>query len=86
MLDFEGNNLKNIDQLYYLKKCEKLTHLNLKYNPVAMGKYEQTVDKDKSENENDKIKEYYKKIRDSVPLIEELDDEIVTPDFFDKKI
>lgn len=53
-----------------------------------MGTYEQeqTVDKQRSANQNDKIKEYYKKIRDSVPLIEELDDEEVTPDFFDKKI
>ena len=60
--------------------------MNLKYNPVAMGNYEQTVDKQKPANQNDKIKEYYKKIRDSVPLIEELDDEVVTQEFFDKKI
>ena len=51
-----------------------------------MGNYEQTVDKQKPANQNDKIKEYYKKIRDSVPLIEELDDEVVTQEFFDKKI
>jgi Leucine-rich repeat (LRR) protein len=38
VLDFEGNNLKNIDELYKLRKCRKLTHLNLKYNPVATGR------------------------------------------------
>lgn len=38
VLDFEGNNVKDMDQLYYLKRCKKLTHLNLKYNPVARGR------------------------------------------------
>ena len=64
MLDFEGNNLKDSDQLYYLKRCRKLTHVNLKHNPVT------------------KHSEYYQMIQDNVPMIEELDDEEVGPDFF----
>ena len=40
VLDFEGNNLKDQDQLYYLKRCRKLTHLNLKYNPVTSNRIE----------------------------------------------
>ena len=35
MLDFEGNNVSDIDQLYYLRRCEKLETLTLKNNPVA---------------------------------------------------
>ncbi len=31
----EGNNVKSIDQLYYLRRCYKLTDLNLKNNPVT---------------------------------------------------
>lgn len=37
-------------------------------------------------SEKKKEMEYYKSIRDNVPNIEELDDEEVTPDFFEKKI
>ena len=40
----------------------------------------------KDATQEDKIAEYYNKIRDNVPLIEELDDEAVTPSFFDNKI
>jgi len=35
VLDLEGNNIKSLDQLYYIKRCTKLTDLNLKCNPVA---------------------------------------------------
>lgn len=35
VLDLEGNNIKSLDQLYYIKRCTRLTDLNLKYNPVA---------------------------------------------------
>jgi hypothetical protein len=31
----EGNNIKSLDQLYYLRRCSKLTDLNLKNNPVT---------------------------------------------------
>ena len=37
VLDFEGNNVKDYDQLYYLNRCRKLTHVNMKYNPVETG-------------------------------------------------
>ena len=67
VLDFEGNNIKDPEQLYYLRRCRKLTHLNLKYNPVA------------------ETSEYYPNIKDSVPLIEELDDEVVGENFFEGK-
>jgi Leucine-rich repeat (LRR) protein len=40
VLDFEGNNVKDPDQLYYLKRCRKLTHLTLKYNPVTENQLE----------------------------------------------
>ena len=45
-----------------------MTHLNLKYNPVASSS------------------EYYKQIKDMVPNIEELDDEPVSDNFFERKI
>lgn len=35
VLDFEGNNVKDLDQLYYLRRNKNLTHLNLKFNPVS---------------------------------------------------
>ena len=35
MLDIEGNNVKEKDQLYYLKRLSALEDLNLKHNPVA---------------------------------------------------
>lgn len=35
VLDLEGNNIKGVDQLYYLRRCTKLTDLNLKNNPVT---------------------------------------------------
>ena len=35
VLDLEGNNIKSLDQLYYLRRCTKLTDLNLKNNPVS---------------------------------------------------
>jgi Leucine-rich repeat (LRR) protein len=36
VLDLEGNNVKNMDQLYYLKRCKALTDVNLKFNPVSL--------------------------------------------------
>ena len=35
VLDMEGNNVKKIDQIYYLRRNQILTDVNLKYNPVA---------------------------------------------------
>jgi hypothetical protein len=55
--------------LHYLKRCRKLTHLNLKYNPVT----------------TEHTQEYYKLIKENVPLIEELDDEPVEEGFFETK-
>ena len=31
----EGNNVKSLDQIYYLKRTQNLTDINLKYNPVT---------------------------------------------------
>lgn len=56
VLDFEGNNVKDMDQLYYLKRCRKLTHLNLKYNPVARGKGI-TADKDSQPDLDNELQE-----------------------------
>ena len=70
VLDFEGNNLSDPEQLYYLKRCRKLTHLNLKYNPIT------------TENST----EYYSQIRDNCPLIQELDGQAVEPGFFTQKM
>ena len=35
MLDLEGNSVSSIDQLYYLKRCQRLTSVNLKNNAVS---------------------------------------------------
>lgn len=35
VLDFEGNNIKEPDQLQYLKRLAKLTDLNFKHNPIS---------------------------------------------------
>ena len=35
ILDLEGNNVKSIEQLYYLKKNPRLIDLSLKANPVT---------------------------------------------------
>ena len=34
VLDLEGNNIRSLDQLCYLKPLTKLTDVNLKQNPV----------------------------------------------------
>ena len=34
VLDFEGNNVDSIEQLYYLKRCTNLQEVNFKSNPV----------------------------------------------------
>ena len=60
VLDFEGNNIKDYDQLYYLRRCTKLTHLNLKYTPVAIGKDTVNGPADGSTQENQKV--YYQRI------------------------
>jgi Leucine-rich repeat (LRR) protein len=83
VLDFEGNNVKDMDQLFYLKRCRKLTHLNLKYNPVQTG---MSIGCAKDATQEEKIAEYYNKIKDNVPLIEELDDEPITSTFFEDKL
>ena len=35
ILDIEGNNIKSLDQIYYLRRNQNLTDVNLKYNPVT---------------------------------------------------
>ena len=35
ILDFEGNNINSIDNLYYLRRLSRLTDLNLKHNAVS---------------------------------------------------
>ena len=78
----EGNNVKDLDQLFYLRRCYELTHLNLKYNPVADGK---SIGSQKGHDATitDRKLEYYEKIRENVPLLEELDDQEITPNFFE---
>jgi len=85
VLDFEGNNVKDLDQLYYLKRCRKLAHVNLKYNPVASGRAIGSA-KGTEASKQDLLQEYYTKISENVPLIEELDDQEVTTKFFADKI
>ena len=38
VLDIEANKIKDLDQLYYLRRNKNLTHLSLKQNPVSYGK------------------------------------------------
>ena len=40
----------------------------------------------RTQAEAERMKEYYEKIRENVPNIEELDDEIVEEDFFQNKL
>ena len=40
----------------------------------------------RTQTEAERMKEYYEKIRENVPNIEELDDEIVDEDFFQNKL
>jgi Leucine-rich repeat (LRR) protein len=35
VLDLEGNNVSSLDQLYYLRRCQKLQDLTLHSNPVT---------------------------------------------------
>ena len=35
MLDFEGNSVRDINELRYLRRMSKLTDLNCKGNPIA---------------------------------------------------
>lgn len=82
VLDLEGNNIKDFDQLYYLKRCRNLTHVNMKYNPVQTGN--NTIGATGT-SKTDKNIEYFEKMQEFVPLIEDLDDEEVDEDFFEKK-
>lgn len=82
VLDFEGNNVKDFDQLYYLKRCRNLTYVNMKYNPVATGR--DTIGSTGDTLAEKRI-EYYDKMQEFVPQIEELDDEDVDSDFFQRK-
>jgi Leucine-rich repeat (LRR) protein len=91
VLDFEGNNIKDIDQLIYLKRCTELTHVNMKNNPLELGAPQvfASMSEDISTlSLSEKRIEYYKRMKQNVPLIEELDDEEVNDNemFFDKKI
>ena len=63
----------------------KLTHLNLKSNPVADGK---SIGSSKGPNSTLKERqiEYFSRIRDNVPKIEELDDQPITENFFEKRM
>lgn len=85
MLDFESNKIKDLDQLFYLRRNKKLTHLNLKFNPVAYG---ESIGSSHgpSASRDLKITDYYERIRDCCPNIVELDDEDVDGDFFSSKI
>lgn len=82
VLDLEGNNIKDFDQLYYLKRCRNLTHVNMKYNPVQTGK--NTIGSSGTTLAEMKC-EYYDKMKEFVPMIEELDDEEVDNEFFQRK-
>ena len=62
VLDFEGNNISDYEQLYYLSRCTKLTHLNLKYTPIARGKKVTGEDVKEDNQPSDNIKLYYQKI------------------------
>ena len=35
VLDLEGNDVKDLDQLYYLRRLQNIVDLNLKHNPVS---------------------------------------------------
>lgn len=80
-----------MDQLIYLKRCTELTHVNMKYNPIELGAPQvfTSMGEDISTlSHSDKRLEYYKRMKQNVPLIEELDDEEVEDiaTFFDTKI
>lgn len=62
MLDFEGNNVKDLDQLYYLRRSQHLTHLNLKFNPVAIGKSIGSQHGSNATREQ-RVVEYYERIK-----------------------
>lgn len=85
VLDFESNKIKDLDQLFYLRRNKKLTHLNLRYNPVAYG---HSIGSSHGPNASKDIKivEYFERIRDCCPNIEELDDQEVDRDYFSEKI
>ena len=70
ILDFEGNNVKDVEQLHYLKRLPKLEDVNLMHNPVQI----------------EHPTSYYKLIRDSCQCLEVLDDEPITADFFASKL
>ena len=63
VLDFEGNNISDYEQLYYLSRCTKLTHLNLKYTPIARGKKVTGEDVSEHNQPSDNIKLYYQKVQ-----------------------
>lgn len=86
MLDFEGNNISDYEQLYYLSRCTKLSHLNLKYTPIARGKKVTGEDVKPTNQACDNIKLYYQKIQRWCGVLEELDDEAIGEDFFQRKI
>lgn len=83
VLDLEGNNVRDFDHLYYLKRCRNLTHVNMKFNPVQTGK--NTIGAT-GQTQAEIRKEYYSKMQEFVPKIEELDDEVVDEGFFERKI
>lgn len=85
VLDFEGNNLKDLDQLYYLRRNRHMINLNLKLNPVAYGKSIGSKN-GPSAQPHQKITEYYERVRDCCPKLEEFDDENITEGFFQHKI
>lgn len=82
ILDFEGNNVKDLDQLYYLRRCPKLTHVNLKHNPVQLG---QSIGATPGADIKQKQIEYYQRIQENCPRIQEHDDEVVDEKYFQTK-
>ena len=73
MLDFEANNVKDLDQLYYIKRCLNLQHLNLKYNPLAEGNAIGSANAGALKIEM-KI-EYLERVRENAPNLISLDDQ-----------
>jgi hypothetical protein len=68
-----------------LRRLNKLTDINLRFNPVALGK---SIGSSHAQDAplSLKIQEYYERVRECLPHIEELDDEPVDDGFFDLKI
>jgi Leucine-rich repeat (LRR) protein len=72
VLDFEGNNVQEMSQLMYLRRCRNLMNANFKHNPVSSG-------------QNAAL--YYEKMIE-LPRLAILDDEVIPAnrqDFLESK-